>query len=85
MNEPILKETFKVAHGKRIVFRSAEKVEVEEFSVRRPETNEVLIRTLKTLISPGTERAFLKALPNTPRVFPQYPGYSNIGVILEVG
>ena len=67
--------------GKRIVFREAGKVEIEEFSLRKPEANEVLVETVCTLISPGTETAFLMALPNTPKRFPRYPGYSNVGVI----
>jgi len=71
--------------GKRIVFREAGKVEIEEFPLRKPEANEVLVETVCTLISPGTETAFLMALPNTPKRFPRYPGYSNVGVIASKG
>jgi len=71
--------------GKRVVFRGKGLVEVENFDVREPKKDEVLIRTVSTLISPGTETAFLMALPNTSGVFPQYPGYSNAGIVERIG
>ena len=71
--------------GKRIVFKEAGVVTVEDFPLRKPKKGEVLIETVSTLISPGTETAFLMALPNTPNKFPMYPGYSNAGVILATG
>ena len=46
---------------------------------------DVLVETEVSLISPGTEGASLLALPNTGTEFPQYPGYSNVGRVLEVG
>ena len=72
-------------HGKRVVFRRKGEVGIEDFGLSQPEDHEVLIKTVSTLISTGTETAFLMALPNTPSRFPQYPGYSNAGVIIEVG
>jgi len=71
--------------GKRVIFKAPNVVEVEKFKVRPINDDEVLIKTVSTLISPGTETAFLQALPNTPRRFPQYPGYSNAGIVVEVG
>lgn len=71
--------------GKRIVWSERGKVLIESFKVREPKAKEVLIRTRSTLISPGTEGAFLMALPNTPGKFPQYPGYSNAGKIIRIG
>lgn len=71
--------------GKRIAFVGKGKVSIEDFKLRKPENNEVLIETVSTLISPGTETAFLMALPNTPGVFPQYPGYSNAGIVIATG
>jgi threonine dehydrogenase-like Zn-dependent dehydrogenase len=44
-----------------------------------------MVETVSSLISPGTETAWLNALPNTPAEFPQYPGYLNAGVITAVG
>ena len=71
--------------GRRVVFKEAGQVEIEEFSLKKPDANEVLIETVCTLISPGTETAFLMALPNTPKRFPMYPGYSNAGVVVSTG
>ena len=74
-----------VVQGHRVVFREAERVEVEPFSVESPGPDGILIETGLSLISPGTEGAVLEGLPNTRREFPHYPGYSNIGRVLEVG
>lgn len=71
--------------GKRVVFVRKGEVSVEDFKVRQPENDEILIETISTLISPGTETAFLMALPNTRGVFPQYPGYSNAGIVIATG
>ncbi len=46
---------------------------------------ELVIRALVSLISPGTERAFLLGLANTPDRYPQMTGYSHIGEVAEVG
>lgn len=67
--------------GKRIVFKDIGLVEVEDFIPDKPGPKQVLIESVSTLISPGTETAFLMALPNTPAKFPMYPGYSNAGIV----
>lgn len=71
--------------GKRIVWPERGKVTVEDFEVKQPKAKEVLIKTRSTLISSGTEEAFLMALPNTSSKFPQYPGYSNAGEVIAGG
>jgi len=71
--------------GERIVFKKAGSVIIEEFSLEKPEADELMIETVSTLISPGTETAFLMALPNTPGKFPMYPGYSNAGIVTFTG
>lgn len=58
---------------------------IEDFTLEELKPNQYLVKTAVTLISPGTETAFLMALPNTPRKFPMYPGYSNAGEIADVG
>jgi len=73
------------SQGKRIVFEEKGQVAIEDFDIKQPESDQLLISTVSTLISPGTETAFLMALPNTSGVFPQYPGYSNAGVVVSVG
>jgi len=71
--------------GRRILFPRASEVDIEDFKIPRLESRQVLVETVNSLISPGTETAWLNALPNTPMTFPQYPGYSNAGVISAVG
>ena len=71
--------------GKRIVFKEAGRVAVENFTLSKPRSGEVTVETVCTLISPGTETAFLLALPNTSKRFPMYPGYSNAGVVAFTG
>ena len=46
---------------------------------------ELLIRALVSLISPGTERAFLLGLSNTSDRYPQKTGYSHVGEVVGVG
>ena len=71
--------------GKRVVWPSRAKVEIEEFEFALPGDNQMLVATECSLISPGTERAFLLGLPNAQGRYPSYPGYSNIGVIVDKG
>ncbi len=47
--------------------------------------NQLLVRTLCSLISPGTERAFLMGMDNTTRTYPMGAGYSTVAEIVECG
>ena len=71
--------------AQRVVWPSRAKVDVETFAVPPIGDDEVLVATECTLISPGTERAFLLGLPNAQGKYPSRPGYSNIGTAIEVG
>ena len=71
--------------GQRIVWPSQATVEIEEFELPSFGDNEVLVATECSLISPGTERAFLLGLPNAQGRYPSYPGYSNVGVVIDKG
>jgi len=74
--------------GREVVFVGRGEVSIERFAVRPPQAHEVLVETITSVISPGTERAFLLAEPNTATragTFPFYPGYSNIGRVVDVG
>lgn len=71
--------------GKRVVWPERAKVDIEEFEIPYLNDDEVLVESECTLISPGTERAFLLGLPNTRGGFPSRPGYSNIGKVIAVG
>ena len=69
----------------RTVWPAKGVVEIESYEVGDPGPGEVLIETEYTLISPGTELAWLNALPNTPSRFPQHSGYNQVGRILKIG
>ena len=69
----------------QVVWPEKGKVELERFQLGEPGEREVVIETEYTLISPGTELAWLNGLPNTSQRFPQYPGYSNTGMVARFG
>ena len=71
--------------AQRVVWPDRAKVDVETFALPSVGDDEVLVATECTLISPGTERAFLLGLPNAQGRYPSRPGYSNIGTVIEVG
>ncbi len=71
--------------AQRVVWPDRAKVDIETFTLPPVGDDEVLVETECTLISPGTERAFLLGLPNAQGRYPTRPGYSNIGTIVEVG
>ena len=71
--------------AQRVVWPDRAKVDVEMFDLPPIGDDEVLVASECTLISPGTERAFLLGLPNAQGRYPSRPGYSNIGTVIEVG
>lgn len=71
--------------GQRVIWPGRAKVDIEEFELQTIKDDEVRVATECTLISPGTERAFLLGLPNAQGGYPSRPGYSNIGKVVEVG
>jgi threonine dehydrogenase-like Zn-dependent dehydrogenase len=74
--------------ARRVVFTGRGQVAFEGVEVGKPADDQILVETLYTAISPGTERAFLLAEPNTithTKGFPFRPGYSNVGRVIEVG
>jgi 2-desacetyl-2-hydroxyethyl bacteriochlorophyllide A dehydrogenase len=71
--------------AQRVVWPDRAKVDVETFMLPPVGDDEVLVATECTLISPGTERAFLLGLPNAQGGYPTRPGYSNIGRVVDVG
>ncbi len=68
-----------------VVFRERGVVALEELEVPEPGEGQVLVAVKYSLISPGTEVAFLHGLPNTPKRYPQRPGYSAVGEVVAVG
>ena len=74
-----------IENARRVVWTEPGRVEMETVSVRDPEAGEVLVEAEITLISPGTERAFLLNLENTAGVFPRTGGYSMVGRVAALG
>lgn len=74
--------------ARKVVFAAKGKVAVEKYDKPAPADDQILIETLYSSISPGTERAHLLAEENTMTRaggFPFQPGYSNVGRIASVG
>jgi len=82
--------------GKVICFRDKGKAVCETCAVSEPKPGEVLIESEYTVVSAGTERANLIALPNTGTGpggydgkhdggFPFCPGYCGVGRIVKLG
>ena len=61
------------------------KVAIRELDIPAPVANEVQVRAAASVVSPGTERAFITSMVNTSDVFPQNLGYSCCGVVEKVG
>jgi NADPH:quinone reductase-like Zn-dependent oxidoreductase len=73
--------------GQRIVFPNRGEVAIEPFELPEPGPHQVLVRTVRTAISAGTELTrLLGANPrDASQAFPASPGYSNVGVITAAG
>ncbi|KKR04389.1 MAG: hypothetical protein UT30_C0008G0011 [Candidatus Uhrbacteria bacterium GW2011_GWF2_39_13] len=72
-------------NGYRVVFPEKGKVDIEKFKIPELKENEILVKTVNTLISSGTEIAILRGAPNTKKQFPVFPGYLNAGEIIKKG
>jgi len=76
---------------RRVVFKGPKEVGIEEIDVPKPSNDQILIKTLVTLISTGTELTTLGGEFPKGSVwdhitgYPQGAGYSNCGVVAEVG
>ncbi len=74
--------------GRQIVFEAAGQASVRTFEVPSPGAGELLLANDYTVISPGTELANFKNLPNTgtrENGFPFFPGYSGSGRVAALG
>ena len=69
-----------------LVSHSVETIQMETIELGDPGPGEVLVRHHVTAMSPGTERAALLGLPNTPAsVWPRNMGYSAVGEVVAAG
>jgi threonine dehydrogenase-like Zn-dependent dehydrogenase len=75
----------KVLSGYKIIFPCAEVADYERFETLSAGPGEAVVRLECTVVSPGTERAYLLGLPGAARPFPVSPGYSGAGVVESVG
>ena len=72
--------------SKKIVFTAPHKAELLEVDVRELKEDEVLTDMEYTVVSGGTERANIMAMPNTGGDnFPKTLGYCGIGHVIKVG
>jgi L-iditol 2-dehydrogenase len=71
--------------GKRVVFPRRGEVAIEEFEIPDPGPNQILVRTVRTAVSAGTELTTLLGISPRFQGFPAYPGYSHTGIIEAVG
>lgn len=60
-------------------------VSIVEIDIPDPSIGQVQVRTEYSLISPGTERAYIKKLENVNIKYPSYLGYSLSGIVEKVG
>lgn len=70
---------------KGIIAPEKGKVILADVPVEDPGKNEIQVRMQSTMISPGTERAHILALPNSNQNFPYVPGYCCAGYVEKVG
>lgn len=60
-------------------------VELQECHVADPGPKEIQVNVHASVISPGTERAWILNLSNTPGQYPFEPGYCTAGVVEKTG
>jgi 2-desacetyl-2-hydroxyethyl bacteriochlorophyllide A dehydrogenase len=75
--------------ARRVVFPRRDAVDIEKFEVPELRDNEVLIQTCATLISTGTELAYLQGITKPIQMgehkYPIMPGYSAAGSVITTG
>lgn len=70
---------------KTIAFTAPQTAALVSQETKPMEEDSVLIRMEYTVVSGGTERANLMAMPNTGSKFPKFPGYCGVGTVAEIG
>lgn len=68
-----------------IVFTGVRKVEVRSEPTEPLAPNQILLETIVSMISTGSECRFLFGVSSGPVTYPYYPGYSNIAKVSAVG
>ena len=70
---------------KQIFFTDVGKAELMEVDLPQIQEDEILTKMEYTVVSGGTEYAFLMGLNNTSKKFPRSLGYCGVGIVEEVG
>jgi len=70
---------------KSVVFTGPKTAQYKDAPTKPMEPDSVLVRMEYSVISGGTERANIMAMPNTPCNFPLYPGYCGVGIVSQIG
>ena len=70
---------------KKVIFTEPGVAQLQTRELGSVTGDQVLVKTEYTVVSGGTERAYLLGMPNTRQVFPTAIGYCGIGRVLEVG
>ncbi len=75
----------RIVRSRRVVFPGLEDAVLENSWGVGAGPGEILVRSLYTAVSPGTERAGYLNLPNFRVSWPYQPGYSGCGRVLQAG
>ncbi len=75
----------RIRKGRRVEFLDFEIANLEPFETLDPASNQILVESICSTVSPGTERAVLSGLPGARRSFPYQPGYSCAGRVRKIG
>ncbi|SFJ82634.1 2-desacetyl-2-hydroxyethyl bacteriochlorophyllide A dehydrogenase [Paenibacillus sp. UNC496MF] len=68
-----------------LVSETKGEIELQAQQLPEPGDHEIQVRVHASLISPGTERAFVLGMANTSGDYPMTPGYSSAGEVVKVG
>lgn len=71
--------------AKAVVFTEPGKIEVQSFKIAECGPEEIVVRTLYTMVSAGTELRVLAGHYGAAGKFPLIPGYSVVGEVVSVG
>ncbi len=74
-----------VMTARQVFFVARGRAELQSIALSAPVDDQVLIESCYSVVSPGTEMAVFRGLPNTNVSFPHSPGYSLCGRVLGCG